>query len=58
MLLASAYEDMEKSGDLKSVEIKSVKLSDDRKGATVKFTLNLNKKSDIIISVRAVRTKW
>ncbi len=57
MLLASAYEDMEKSGDLKSVEIKSVKLSDDRKGATVKFTLNLNKKSDIIISVRAVRTK-
>lgn len=43
MLLASAYEDTERSGGFKPVEIKSVKLSDDGKRATVKFTLNLNK---------------
>lgn len=46
MLLASAYADMEKSGGFKSIEIKSVKLSDDGKRATVQFTLNLNKKSN------------
>lgn len=42
MLLASAYEDTERSGGFKPVEI----ISDDGKRAAVKFTLNLNKKSD------------